>query len=224
MYLNKISIFLFLLCNSNHVEAFTLLFQPAGDARHPGRSIHGSYERGLSIQLAELIKSALERKDPTLNILIPRLNSQTVEPFEQASIANRLHVDAYIALMLYEQHESNPQLAIYTYAIDSSDAQKKYNPNNLQFVPFDQAHIKEQKISLRMAEELLSSFNAKPVFTIMGNSVHAIPLKNLAGISAPHIALELSIQNLKQLNAYAQSLADALITMIASLKEWNTHR
>ncbi len=151
------------------------------------------------------------------------MNSQTVEPFEQASIANRLQVDAYIALMLYEQQESNPQLAVYTYANDPSDAQKKYNPNILQFVPFDQAHIKEQKTSSRMAQELLSSFKTKPVFTIMGNRVHAIPLKNLAGISAPHIALELSVQNLKQLNAYAQSLADALLTMIASLKEWNMH-
>ncbi len=214
---------LFLFCViPNILTGFTLLIEPSGDARHPGRSIHGSYERGLSIQLTELLKAALERKDPTLTILIPRLNSQTVEPFEQASIANRLHVDAYIALMLYEQQESNPQLALYTYANDPSDTQKKYNPNNLQFVPFDQAHIKEQKTSLGMAEELLSSFKKKPVFTIMGNRVHTIPLKNLAGISAPHIALELSVQNLKQLHSYTQSLADALFSMITSLKEWNT--
>ena len=66
MYLKKV--FILFCVISNTITGFTLLLQPAGDARHPGRSIHGSYERGLSIQLAELLKSALEHRDPTLTI------------------------------------------------------------------------------------------------------------------------------------------------------------
>ncbi|MGE0009871.1 MAG: N-acetylmuramoyl-L-alanine amidase [Candidatus Babeliales bacterium] len=221
MHLKNIIFFILFLCSSYQLEAFTLLLQPAGDARHPGRSIHGSYERGLSIQLAEELKELLERKDITLNVIVPRFNGQSVEPLQHAAIANRLNVDAYIAIMLYEQQESNAQLGLYTYAADPSDALKTIRTNSLAFIPFDQAHLTNHQTSYRMADVLLTSFQAKPLFTIIGNQVHAIPLKNLTGILAPSVAIELSIQNTKKIKEYAQSLADALHTMLQSLKQWS---
>lgn len=197
------------------------MLQPAGNARHPGRSIHGSFERGLSIQLAEQLKELLEQKDPSIEVIIPRFAGQTTEPLEHANIANRLSVDAYIAILLYEQEESNAQLALYTYASDPSDALKITHKKNLQFIPYDQAHIMHHTISYRMADVLLTSFKANPLFTVMGNTVHALPLKNLMGIVPPHMALELSIQSPKKMKQYAHALADSLLSMIQSIKQWN---
>lgn len=204
-------------------QGFTLILQPAGDARHPGRTIFGSYERGLSIQLAEELKKILELKDPLLNIIIPRFNGQSVEPLQHAAVANRMSVDAYIAIMLYEQHESNPQLGLYTYASDPSDALKTIHKKSLQFIPFDQAHLQNHHTSFRMADVLLTAFKAQPLFTITGNKVHTLPLKNLTGIIAPHMAIELSVRDVKKMKEYAQSLAPALETMLNSLKQWNLH-
>ena len=95
------------------------------------------------------------------------------------------------------------------------------NSKNLAFIPFDQAHIAQHGTSYRMADVLLTSFKADPLFTITGNGVHTIPLKNLTGITAPHIAIELSVPSPKKIKEYAQSLADALETMIQSIKQWN---
>ena len=96
MYIKPIIFFALFFFSLSEIRAFTLLLQPAGNTRHPGRSIHGSYERGLSIQLAEQLKEILERKNPTLHIIIPRFGGQTVEPLEHATVANRLSVDAYV--------------------------------------------------------------------------------------------------------------------------------
>ncbi len=215
--------YFFILCclAASWLQALTIMIQPAGNTKHPGRSIYGSYERGLSIQLAEYLKEMLEQKDPSLSIIVPRFNAQTVEPYEQAMIANRLMVDAYIAILLYEQHESNPQLGLYTYAADPNDALKTINTNHLQFIPFDQAHIANHHTSYRMADVLLQAFQTKPLFTIIGNGVHALPLKNLAGIMAPHIALELSVKDPKKMKEYAQSLVDPFNTMLQQIKQWS---
>lgn len=187
----KTLIFFFLCSATTALHPFTLMIQPAGNTRHPGRSIHGSYERGLSIQLAEFLQEALEQKDPSIKVIIPRFSGQAVEPLQNANIANRLSVDAYIALMLYEQQESNPQLALYTYSSDPSDAFKTMQTTSLQFIAFDQAHIPHLQTSAGMAQVLLDTLKTKPLFTITGNRVHMLPLKNLTGILAPQIALEL---------------------------------
>lgn len=92
---------------------------------------------------------------------------------------------------------------------------------SLQFIAFDQAHIPHLQTSAGMAQVLLDTLKTKPLFTITGNRVHMLPLKNLTGILAPQIALELSVHNPKKIKDYTKSLADAIWAMIQFISPTN---
>lgn len=194
------------------------MLSPAGDAHHPGRIIEGGYERGLTIQLAEQLKNGIEQQFPNVRVLIARSAGQRAESLEHANIANRLAIDLYLTLMIYQQKETTPQLALYTYAISPTDKLKTAAAQTIQFIPFDQAHIAYQQTTIRWAQMLLDQLHNTPLFSIPGNQVYAIPLKSLAGINAPQIGIELSMQDTSDIDKYVPSLLKALGTIIAPLE------
>lgn len=186
---------------------------PAGSTRHPGRIIDGNYERGLTIQLAEQLKTALQEKHPSVAVLILR-SSTGQNSLEHATIANRLSVDLYLALMLYEQQEATPHISLFTYATHPNDRFKKINGTTLHFLPYDQAHTLQGHTSAQWAQRILDELQRTPLFIIPGDTVHTIPLQPLKGICAPHIGIELSVQSATDISNYIPSLSKALGALI----------
>ena len=47
---------------------FTLMIDPAGDAKEPGRAIDDTFERGITLQLAEELKRTIEAENPGVRL------------------------------------------------------------------------------------------------------------------------------------------------------------
>src|SRR5579863_2631895 len=78
-----------------HQREYIVILDPAGDAKRTGRQISDSFERGITLQCVEKIKTILERV-PYVKVIISRLPGDTVYELQNASLANRLQADLFI--------------------------------------------------------------------------------------------------------------------------------
>ena len=82
---------------------FTVMIDPAGDAKDPGRVIDDTYERSLTMQFAEELKSVLEKNNRGLRVIFTRFPGEALESLQNVSFSNRLSVDLYVRLSFFEQ-------------------------------------------------------------------------------------------------------------------------
>lgn len=199
--------------HTQSIFSFTVMIDPSGDAKHTGRVIQDTFERGITLQCAELLKKELNKTVPNVRIVLTRVPGETIQPLQNASFANRLQADLYLSISFYLETDIPPHVALYQYITNQTDYWHKYSP--LSFYHVSQAHLINIGLTTLLSKKLLKLLqnnNINPFFLPQG--LFAIPYKPLVGIKASAIAIEAGINQkddfkkvIKPLVAFIQEIS-----------------
>lgn len=175
-------------------EQFTIMIDPAGDAKHTGRLIDNTFERGISLQCAEKLKDVITKKYKNVRVIFTRVPGETIQPLQNASFANRLNVDLYLSLYFYHEPSNPAHVSIYYY-VENPITDFWHKPKKLTFYPINQAHLPALKTTQQCGNLFLQTLqdkNSSKFFHPRG--LFAIPFLPLMGIKAPALALEIGLK------------------------------
>lgn len=193
---------IYFLCISTtvHTANFTIMLDPSGDAKHTGRTIDNTFERGISLECAETLKQEITNYFPDTRVILTRVPGETLQPLQNASFANRLNIDLYLSLYFYEEQETSQRVTLYYY-LNNKTTDFWHVPEQLFFYPAHQAYLLNLQTTKKLGERFLSILknpNDIPFFKV--NGLFGIPFKPLIGITAPALCLEIGLQNIKDWN------------------------
>lgn len=207
-------IFFFAWHITAHAQPLTIMIDPAGDAKHAGRQLGDSLERGITLQCAEQLQKALAKEYPAIRIALTRNPGETLQPLQNANFANRLHTDLYIRLQFYQETGVKPHIALYHCSFGDEFMTLS---SHLTLHPYDHAHIVNQKTTAEYAHLMHDALKAHgKLFEIDG--VYALPYKPLIGIQAPAITIEMSLKSNDDWRTYIQPIMDALLPVIKKME------
>lgn len=176
-------------------DQFTIMIDPAGDAKHTGRLISDTLERGISLQCAEQLKTTLTQKFNNIRIILTRVPGETIQPLQNASFANRLGVDLYLSLYFYHEQEAPAHITLYHY-LENQIVDFWHQPTNLSFYQVNQAHLLNLKITHAWGKLILETLQDKKNSKFFKpRGLFGIPFVPLIGIKAPAIAVEVGLKN-----------------------------
>lgn len=192
-----------------------IVIDPAGNAQNPGREIDETFERSLTMQMAQDLKLYLEERNPHLRILLTRSPGESLEPLQQVSFSNRLGTELYLSLNFFEQAEEKPSLFVYTLLLDPASDFLEKKGSELTLMPFDQTY----KLSLKKTEEYaqLLTTSCKEGSKTSPLRCHrrlALPFKPLLGITAPALGIEIGIRRQNDWKKLAPVIAQAVEKMV----------
>lgn len=195
-----------------HKQQITILIDPAGDAKNTGRTIDDAFERTVSLQLAYDIKKKIEQIEPGIQVILTRYPTKTLEPLENAHLANRLNIDMYISLHIYHEEEAQPHMYLYTLSYNDTFGMP---PSRDSFITYDQAHRINYATTQKRAHEFLKIFNTQPLAKnyICHNPYH-IPFKPLVGIVAPALGIEIGLKKSDDWQSIAQPLTHSIVQLL----------
>ncbi|MBA3751471.1 N-acetylmuramoyl-L-alanine amidase [Candidatus Dependentiae bacterium] len=195
---------------------FTLLINPAGDAKDTGREIDGTFERGITMQCASELKKALEERISGLRVILTRFPGEVIEPLQNASFANRLTIDLYLSLHFFQHSEKLHRLFLYHVLYNPEIDVWEKKSNELVLLPYDQAYTLSIKRTIDYGTELFKSAKSiERAYNIVCHKLQGLPFKPLAGISAPSVAFECGIRkkdDWKPLVPFLVTLLEPIIT------------
>lgn len=200
---------------------FTIMLDPAGDARTPGRTINQHVERGITLQIAEAIKKEIELAQgdhdfltAPVRIVLTRAPGESIAPLHNAMFANRLEADVYLSIHCFHLTAGHAPLTIYHY-LTNPVTDLWSSPKQLALYPYDQAHLYQVHASKQAAEKLKASLVASKISDVRG--VFGFPFKPLVGIKVPAFAIEIGLRNKDEWARYAQIIAQGLMQLVPSL-------
>lgn len=220
---NWILIFLFISGASTAFFAptkkkFTLMLDPAGDATHTGRSIDGTFERGITLQCAEHLKKMLELNNAQVRVIVTRTPGETIEPLQSAQFANRLDADLYLHLCCFHEVDPLPSIALYSFMWHPITDLWQQTTSPLSFVPYQFAHrhsIKKRESILSLLSKPLTDLAANFSFTFKGT--YGFPFKPLIGVQIPAFGIELGLRSQHEWKSFLEPLSLTINNIIASL-------
>lgn len=220
-------IFPLLLLFTIQIHPFTLMLDPAGDARTPGRTINQHMERGITLQIAEAIKKEIEQHissdpyeadysqpKPWRRVVLTRVPGESIAPLHNAVFANRLDADLYISIHCFHATGSQAPVSIYHY-LANPVTDLWSTPKGLALYPYDQAHLYQVHRSKSAAEKLKGFLAGSKIGDVRG--VYGFPFKPLVGIKVPAVAIEIGLRNKDEWARYAKAIADSVLELIPSL-------
>lgn len=170
------------------------MIDPKGDAKHTGREIDDTFERGITVQCAQKLKTEITQQIPNVQVILTRVPGETVQELQNASFANRLGVDFYLSLAFYAEPTIPAHVTIFYYLEQETDSWHRYN--SLQFYHASQAHLININLTKQFAKTFLQHFEQKTVnsaFVMRG--VFGVPCKPLMGVKAPALYVEAGLGN-----------------------------
>lgn len=172
---------------------FTLMIDPAGDAHYTGRTIDNNFERGITLQAAELLKQTLEERNQDLRVVITRAPDEVIAPLQNASFANRLKTDLYCNLNFFHTKNSTSSLFIY-YLQKNKLTDQWYKPKNtLSFVPYQYAHTINGDLTKKLASNAYDILKKEFGHYFIAHQPIGFPCTPLIGIQAPALSFEMGI-------------------------------
>lgn len=186
---------------------FSIMLDPAGDARTPGRMIGDHVERGITLEYVQELKTLLEQQMPDLRVVLTRFPGETIAPLQNANFANRLHVDLYLSIHFYqEKKDARSSLSMYQY-ISNPITDLWFKPQPLTFYSYDQAHLFSVTKTTLLAEQLriaLEHDRFRRLFDMKG--FFKIPFKPLVGIQSPALAIEIGLKQPRDWRLFLEPL------------------
>ena len=177
------------------IGQFTIMIDPAGDAKHTGRLIKDTLERGISLQCAEQLKATITQKFNNVRVILTRVPGETIQPLQNASFANRLGVDLYVSLYFYNEEQAPAHVTLYHY-LDNPIVDFWHQPTNLLLYQVNQAHLANLKTTQKWGQILLEVLQDKTCSKCFHpRGLFGIPFTPLLGIKAPAIAVEVGLKN-----------------------------
>lgn len=208
------------LCAYNQLSAytqnpFTIMIDPAGDAKHTGRLIQDTLERGISLQCAEQLKTKLTQTFSNIRVVLTRVPGETIQPLQNASFANRLGVDLYLSLYFYHEPENPAHITLYYY-IENPVIDTWHQAKKLSFYQVNQAHLINLKTTKAWGNKFLEILNDTSYAKFFKpRGLFGIPFTPLIGIKAPAIAVEVGLKNKQDWQQIINPLILAIETIIS---------
>lgn len=210
-------VLLFIHCStynwfSQQATHTVIMINPAGDAAHAGRLIEDSFERGITLQIAEFLKHTLEDRNPYITVLLTRMPGEIIEPLHNAQCANRIAPFVYISIHCYQEKKPVPQLFTYIFSYGNNF----FSPSSdLTLYRYDHAHLVNKKKSHEYSQLFWKSL--KELSTNRQFFVHEIiaaPFAPLLGISCPAFGLEIGLAQKKDWHILKSSLVHSIESVI----------
>ena len=190
------------MVSKSHYEPWTIMIDPSGDARQPGRLIDDTLERGITLQYAQALKDKLEETCPC-SVIITRDAGEIVYPLQNASFANRLDVDLYVSIQACYTPKSKSCIDLYVYSTNDYIPQRT---SNLSMIPLNKAyqthHDQTHAIARAIQQTCTSSY---PNVSIRG--IFALPVASLRGINTPALGLELLLASKDDWLSFVEPIA-----------------
>ena len=195
-------------------KPFTIMVNPAGDAKQIGRKIDGYFERGITLQFFQELKKELYKhySESTLHVISTRFAGDTIEELQNANFANRLGIDLYLSIHFYYEEKTKPDVFLYYFSYGNEFITQK---PDLYFWPYDEAYLinfDATKKSIETMQRVLESKKYAYQFTVYG--IFKLPFAPLIGIVAPAIGIEIGLKNKDNWRQYVEPIAIALISLI----------
>lgn len=202
-----------LATNHRAEKTLIIMLDPAGDAQNTGRTIDDSFERGLTLQYAQALKQALEAYYHDIKIVVTRELGETIEPLQQASVANRIGTGLFVHVSIYQQPAAVPTLNFYHFLSHPTTDFWKRAQSSLSFEPYHEAHRQHAILTQQLANTLYTILhNTKPLPAILVSPL-GLPYKPLLGITAPALAIEIGVNKKQDWQPLVAPVADALIQL-----------
>lgn len=175
------------------LRPFTVMIDPAGDAKTTGRQLDDGCERGISLQCAQQLQKKIESRFNNVNVILTRMPGESVAELQNANFSNRMGVDLYLSIHFYKEQHTLAHWYMYCY---DTGQQELFRAQELTFYRYDQAHRLHAKNTQAWAqvcyEYLIRSPFAKH---FVYHRPRYIPFRPLVGIKAPAFACEIGLKN-----------------------------
>lgn len=186
--------FLFALDVDHAFRPPIIMIDPAGHAKNVGRTLVEGFERGETFKFAEALQKALQERYRVRPIISRTLNEEIL-PLQISSFSNRLGTDFFFRIHMYREETVKPKIFLYHLVFNPLiDWAKKTVFEACYLIPIHRAHFRSiyrtKFIGIKM-KEALSSSKCQKYLDCYG--LYGIPLKNLVGILAPAILLEIGL-------------------------------
>lgn len=135
-------------------KSFSLLIDPFGDAKEAGRDIDDAVERVLTLESALQLKKNIEELVPGAKVIVAKAPGEMVEPLQIASFANKLKVDLFVSLHLFQHSAKENSIWLYTAGYNKRTDIPVAKKKELVLLPYDQAY----KQSLGETGQLVQAF------------------------------------------------------------------
>ena len=193
-------------------NSYTIMLDPAGDARHTGRIIGTSFERALTFQIAQALQQTLQKTFPC-NVIITRSPGETVHQRQSANFANRLPIDLYISLHCYHAPQEKHTIALY---LLSRSPLSVPSSAPITMTPFSHAHWQSFDTTKKYATRMHTILEATYAHQFQLPPVIALPFTPLFGIQAPAIGIEINCVSLDNGTLYVEPLAKTILSTLTS--------
>jgi len=190
-----------------------LMLDPAGDAVHKGRIIDGTFERGITLRLAERIKKAIEFQQPLIKVMISRAPGEAIEPLQTAQITNRLKAHLLVHLACFQETGIKPTLSLY-YTLWNPVTDFWQEPSVYTFIALQDAYKKSLKTTSQIAQFMNDLFSNQNQFISKG--AFGLPVTPLIGIQIPSLIIELGLRNQNDWQTFIEPISSALIQAVYS--------
>ncbi len=201
--------------------SFSIMLEPAGDAKITGRCIDDSFERGIALQYTQQLKQLLEERIPGVRVAITRLPGETITEFQNAHFANRMAIDLYISINFFKEKEVIPHLYIYSYA-QHDDAD--FRQIDLCFYRYDQIHLYHAAQTKKWSNLFCDALNQEQYKKkLQCPRVCRLPFKPLLGIKASSIAIEIGLKNKDDWPQFIDPCFSGIVTIIRDYEKGTTN-
>lgn len=191
---------------------YTIMIDPAGDARQTGRIIGNGFERTIAFQLAKELHASLQETLPC-SVIITRTPGEIVYPQQNAHFANRLSIDLYVSLHCYCDPEEKYTIALY--ALSRTDINSTPLPD-LAMIPLTKAHWHASKHTHAYMQSMYTTLTTHYAHQFHLLQPLDIPLAPLLGIQAPAIAIEVNCMASDSITAYIEPLTKSIRAALTS--------
>lgn len=191
-------------------HAITLIFDPAGDAKHPGRVIGFEqstqmFERTATLYLTQHIKDHITSLDKRTIVLFSRLPGEQKDPLEKMRFVQQCNADIFIHIAVYQSSHIKPQIHFYYNAQNGS----LIKPNNI-LTPITQTHTAYISRSKELLENIFTTLQIDTQRICDLHQPIGIPCKALIGIAAPACIIEIGVKD-------AHDLENCIIPLAKSI-------
>lgn len=201
--------------------AATLIFDPAGDAKHPGRLIGSdrkvhdcevngrkvqTFERTATLYLARKIKDHIATLDKKTIVLFSRLPGEHKDPIEKMRFVQQCDPDLFVHVSLYHSPHIKPQIHFYYHAQNNLPA----GPQKL-LTPIAHAHTAYTSRSQELVHKIYTSLQTGTERICDLHAPISIPCCALSGIPAPACIIEIGVKDTDDLYNCIAPLAESIL-------------
>lgn len=193
------------------VCSFHLVLDPAGDAKNTGRQLATCAERGVTLQLCEMLKESIIKEIPHCTVTITRAAGETRTQEQRAQIANQLQADLFVHISCFSDTVLRPRLAFYYHAPSPiiSPSLSLYT-----LIPAHKAHDLVSTETRHMVHSVYTTLKGMIPYTL--HAPAAIPDARLAGLTIPACTLECGITGDVPWTTLVEPLSNALIECLGN--------